>query len=99
MGIDTVNKWLAQNRLFFLRDALVEADYKLAMDDGLVKERRPQSLLQELGSYEWGITSKDIPTDEPVKKNDHACDALRYGIMSLEMLPSGQSYNPRLDIY
>lgn len=38
-------------------------------------------LLRELVSYRWKPGSKK---DEPVKENDHACDALRYAIASYE---------------
>ncbi len=40
---------------------------------------------RELVGYKWaeGTESKD-PTDEPLKVNDHACDALRYGIYGVE---------------
>ena len=43
------------------------------------------NLIDEIGSYHWkrikAGEEKNQP-DEPVKKKDHACDALRYKIMS-----------------
>lgn len=39
-------------------------------------------LLEELGVYHW---SDNKIKEQPVKESDHACDALRYGIMGLAM--------------
>ena len=38
-----------------------------------------QALCRELETYRW----KDNGKDQPVKENDHSCDALRYGVMEL----------------
>jgi len=35
-------------------------------------------LIKEMGSYVWDTKSKDLGIDKPLKKNDHAQDALRY---------------------
>jgi hypothetical protein len=38
-------------------------------------------LIREMETYQW---KKDKPKDEPVKKFDHGCDALRYAVMQLD---------------
>jgi len=83
-GVDIVNQRLAHDRLFFVSDAIVERDPKLASEDGLTKRVRPQSTLEEITSYEWGVTARGVPTDEPNKKDDHGVDDLRYACMSVE---------------
>jgi PBSX family phage terminase large subunit len=49
-------------------------DGLLTIDPGCV------NLIKELSSYRW---AENKPKDTPIKENDHACDALRYGIMRL----------------
>ena len=39
-------------------------------------------LKEELNSYSWDDNATDKGEDKPLKKNDHACDALRYFIAS-----------------
>ena len=62
--------------IFFLRDAVVERD------QDLVDARKPASTLEELPAYVWapGIDGKPVK-EEPLKINDHGCDALRYESM------------------
>ena len=38
------------------------------------------NLIREIEGYIWDGKKAEIGRDEPVKKNDHACDALRYAI-------------------
>jgi len=66
-------------RLFLLRGALVD------IDDSLVIERKPTCTLEELPGYVWhrGQDGK-ANKEEPVKQNDHGCDALRYAVMYLD---------------
>lgn len=45
--------------------------------------RKCKNLLKEFGSYSWN-PKKEI--DEPIKENDHACDALRYFVNSYNKL-------------
>lgn len=40
-----------------------------------------ENLIRELQSYKWDLQSE---SDKPVKENDHACDALRYGLYHVE---------------
>jgi len=53
----------------------------------LIITTRCKELLKELRKYRWDrhlTKAKDRKNlkEEPVKKDDHACDALRYGVMS-----------------
>jgi hypothetical protein len=44
-----------------------------------------RNLIRELGTYKWpeGTDARD-PGNEPVKKDDHTLDALRYALHSLD---------------
>lgn len=42
-----------------------------------------RNLCEELPSYVWDEKAQDAGQDVPVKMNDHACDALRYGVMQM----------------
>lgn len=44
--------------------------------------KRSVNLIKELKSYKWKIDKDGRVLDEPVKFNDHACDALRYGVFT-----------------
>lgn len=39
-----------------------------------------ENLLTEISSYVWDPKRQEVGQDRPVKKNDHAVDALRYGV-------------------
>lgn len=61
--------------LMYLRESLVERDADLD------EAKRPTSLIAEVGGYVWANkTNKETP----VKENDHALDALRYGVMAID---------------
>lgn len=56
-------------------------------DQSLIITSRCKNLLSELFKYRWDrhlTKAKDRKNlkEEPVKKDDHACDAMRYGVMS-----------------
>jgi phage terminase large subunit len=60
-------------RLFIFRDALEEPDPML------VEKRAPVSLAAEIPGYIWQPpTIGRAAKEEPVKVDDHSCDALRY---------------------
>ena len=44
----------------------------------LINKDRCKNLISELGLYIWNEKKTDRGIDEPVKQNDHCCDALRY---------------------
>jgi phage terminase large subunit len=64
-------------RLFILRDAITRRD------PDLVSRALPTCTADEVGGYVWNAAK-----DEPVKENDHGCDAMRYLVMHVD---KGQS--------
>ena len=54
----------------------------LAAGHLLINKDRCKNLIAELGLYIWNEKRSEIGKEEPVKANDHACDALRYIIES-----------------
>lgn len=40
------------------------------------------NLVAELGLYQWDPKKSEKGKEEPIKQNDHSCDALRYGIFT-----------------
>lgn len=41
-----------------------------------------KNTIREIESYVWDNKAAERGEDQPLKKNDHCCDALRYGIMT-----------------
>lgn len=84
VGIEKVQERLKvagdnKPRLYFLEDSLVELD-------PLLKEKfKPTCIEDEFASYVWppGKNGKN-PDEEPVDADNHAMDALRYGVMYLD---------------
>jgi phage terminase large subunit len=66
-------------RIFFLRDSLVERDESLA------ETRKPMSTEQEISGYIWKKnTDGKASSEEPVKKDDHGMDTMRYAVMYVD---------------
>ena len=73
-------------RLMWLRDSLVD------MDMDLEAEKKTTSGVQEIDAYMWpkgqdGKAVKEIPLDT----NNHAMDALRYGVVMIDKITGVQS--------
>lgn len=90
-GIEAVSERLkiagdGSPRLFVLKDSLVE------MDALLVERKEPVCLEDEFPRYTWATARSQnagvVTLEEPVKRFDHALDALRYGVMLLPWLES-----------
>lgn len=83
-GIESVNEGLRKDaterpKIFFLRDALIEADSRLK------RSHKPTCTEDEILAYQWrNRKSDDLVLDEPLKENDHGCDATRYLIHSMK---------------
>lgn len=76
-GINRVQERLAVDgsgraRLYVFRDALV------SRDPLCVENKKPCGFAEEVDGYVWSDNQK---RDEPVKSDDHGCDAMRYGVM------------------
>lgn len=72
-GIEAVQKRLRlaedqRARLFLFRNALVEEDPELR------ESGRPTCTIDEIPGYVWSNKKKE----QPVKEDDHGCDAMRY---------------------
>lgn len=60
-------------RIYFVRDALWRRDPELA------DAKKPTCTIEELPGYVWKPGTKADPVkEEPVKEDDHGCDASRY---------------------
>jgi phage terminase large subunit len=60
-------------RIFFVRNSLVN------IDPLLESEKKPICTIDEIPGYAWSKTQDGKPNKEqPVKINDHGCDAMRY---------------------
>lgn len=61
-------------------------------DNSLLITKNCQNLIKELPMYRWAkfasskIAARSNMQEVPVKKDDHSCDAVRYGIMSRPQL-------------
>lgn len=63
-------------RVMFLRDACKRRD------QALVDARKPASTIEEIPGYVW---SDKRTKEEPVKADDHGCDALRYCVAKVDL--------------
>lgn len=58
-------------RIFFMRNALVR------IDNELHESGKPTCTIEEIGGYVWNDVKMK---DEPIKSDDHGCDAMRYAV-------------------
>lgn len=72
-------------RLLFLRDALVARDPELA------QRKKPTCTEEEMENYLWQQTASGIK-EEPIKEDDHGCDATRYMVAYKDLVPHGVTY-------
>jgi PBSX family phage terminase large subunit len=66
-------------RVFFLRDSLVERDPKLE------DKKKPCCTEEEIEGYVWDTSSNRKKGEEPVKADDHGCDATRYMVAEKDL--------------
>ena len=65
-------------RLFVMRDAGIERDETLA------DARKPMSTYEEIIGYVWDTGAGKATKEQPLKKDDHGMDALRYLVSDLD---------------
>lgn len=69
-------------RIFFMRDSLVERD------PGLAHAKKPTCTVEEIPGYVWSPAADGKPNkEEPLKKDDHGCDAMRYVVAERDLQP------------
>jgi len=56
---------------------------------GIYIRSQCNNLIIELQNYRWKEGKGEISKDEPVKENDHLCDALRYAVYSMRNKDKG----------
>lgn len=66
-------------RLFVVRDALVERDPELEA------AKKPLGTVDELAGYIWDVKDGKQPKEQPLKENDHGCDAGRYMVAERDL--------------
>ena len=57
---------------------------KMAQPNGFAVASSCRNLIREIGTYVWRESAQRVTIDEPVKKDDHACDSMRYAIVTEE---------------
>jgi hypothetical protein len=67
-----------KSRLFLFKNALIERD------ELLTESKKPTCTEEEIEGYVWDETVGRKKGEEPVKKDDHGCDAMRYMIRHLD---------------
>ena len=65
-------------RLFVMRDIQVERDETLA------DARKPIGLVEEIMGYVWDTGGGKTAKEQPLKKDDHSSDCLRYLVSDLD---------------
>lgn len=77
-------------RLYVFRDVLV------SRDSSLDEAGRPASLMEEVGGYVWAVKPGNAGglKEAPVKEDDHACDAMRYVVATLDLTGRMRAHNP-----
>ncbi len=63
-----------------MRDALVERDVALE------EAKKPTCTEEEVGGYVWapGVDGRPLK-EEPLKMDDHGCDAMRYAVAEIDL--------------
>lgn len=67
-------------KIFFLRDSLIERDPKLE------EKKKPCCTEEEIEGYVWDTSSNRKKGEEPVKADDHGCDATRYMVAQKDLV-------------
>ena len=73
-------------RIFLLRDSLLERDAALS------EQRLPCCTEEEIDGYVWDTRGGQRRGEQPLKENDHGCDAMRYAVAYHDLPTNGVSY-------
>ncbi|HEY9659610.1 MAG TPA: phage terminase large subunit [Allocoleopsis sp.] len=87
-GITATQTRYKTDRLFLFKGATVEYDAMLQ------RTGKPASTEEEVPGYIWdpGAKNAEVPKEQPLKKNDHGCDAKRYIVAEKDL---GAQYRMR----
>lgn len=66
-------------RIFILRDSLVSRDNRL------VDAKKPTCTQEEIVGYVWDTGTGKAPKEQPLKQDDHGCDAMRYMVAEQDL--------------
>ncbi|MFF2964243.1 phage terminase large subunit [Streptomyces sp. NPDC057963] len=75
-------------RLFLMRDALVDRDQ--ALDES----KRPACTAEEVPGYVWAVKPGGEAKEEPLKKDDHGMDTLRYVVAQHDLVGHARVSSP-----
>jgi phage terminase large subunit len=75
-----------QPRLFFLRDGLVERDPLL------IEQKKPACTEEEFDGYVWDLSNNRRKGEEPIDKDNHGMDALRYLVAYFDLTQKRRAY-------
>lgn len=67
-------------RLFLVRDAVVRRD------EALVDAKKPVCTADEVTGYVWDTGRGKDAREQPLKVDDHGCDAMRYAVTYVDLL-------------
>lgn len=84
-GITAVQQRLKNDSLYFFRSA------NRHIDQNLLDSKRPSKTEDEIPGYVW---ANNKTKEQPVKKDDHGCDALRYAVCYVDEVSSDQYRRP-----
>ncbi len=70
----------------------IKVTSKFISGKNIVIHKSCTTLREQLQSYAWDPKAADRGEDKPIKRDDHACDALRYAIVSA--FPRGEFAHP-----
>lgn len=79
-GIQAVQQRLKDQRLFIMRDSRVSDP-----DQELVDAKKPTCTAEEVPGYVWDTGAGKAPKEQPLKADDHGCDAMRYLVAEVDM--------------
>jgi phage terminase large subunit len=54
-------------------------------DPDLDEEKKPCSTAEEISGYVWAVKPGGEAKEEPLKKDDHGCDAMRYAVAEADL--------------
>jgi phage terminase large subunit len=77
-------------RIFLLRDSLVDRDIELE------ESKKPINTEEEIEGYVW---NDKVKKEEPVKANDHGCDAMRYLVCLVDDIALDPARIPQMVTY